>query len=290
MKKILLSAVASALLTSTAYAGGDISPVEPLITIPEIVEDEFVNLGLYTLGLKVGTLGIGLDASIPLSKFTDAPLAKHFNIRANINGFTYSRDLTDDIENFTSDFSTFGDKVDGELNLLTVGLLLDYYPFEQAQFRISAGVYYNGNSIDVTGSSASQTTPQEIATDLTLQIEGTSETSGDLTFNDVSPYIGMGWGNRGAEAGWSWSLDIGAMYHGMPTVDARIDSLTGKATLTDNGVITIYDMATNPNAKDDLNKEFTAAIDDVNTEAENDENAKYTKWYPVIAIGVTYSF
>jgi len=288
MKKLLLSAVASALLTSTVYAGGDISPVEPKITIPELKADApFVNLGLYTVGLKVGTLGLGIDASMPLSKFTDAPLAKHFNVRANINGLKYSRDITSYIQKFTNNFSTFGDTATGTLNLFTAGLLLDYYPFEQAQFRLSAGVYYNANKITVAGSTTRNTT-QDIANNISLQVNGTATTSGDLTFNKTSPYIGMGWGNRGAEAGWSWSLDIGAMYHGIPTVNARVDSLTGNATVTDNNKNTTnkYNSTQLPS----FNKEFASAVDTVNTEIKNNSNVKYTKWYPVIAIGVTYSF
>ena len=276
MKRILLSTLTSALLTSTAYAGTtDIAPVVPIIDIPEIVvEDEFVNLGLYTLGLKVGTLGIGLDASVPLSKFTDAPIAKHFNLRGNINGFSYSHNLdefTDEIEEIDLSAMTS----DGQIDLLTVGLLLDYYPFEQAQFRFTAGAYYNGNQIGIDANGNASDIELE---DSDYTITGNVAVDISSKLDTIAPYIGMGWGNRGAEAGWSWSLDIGAMYQNIPALEGNIDA---KGTIEkDNIVIDL------PSLKND----YQDALSEASNEIENDENAKYTKWYPVIAFGITYSF
>lgn len=296
MKRLLLSAVASAVLTTNAFAGGDIAPIEPIITIPEIQEAPFELGSFYTLGLKVGTLGIGVDASVPLSKYFESPVAKHFGLRANLNYFTYSRKILDVVpSSLKTDFETFGKNADGTIDLLTVGLLLDYYPFEQAQFRFTAGAYYNGNKVGITGNPSSSTERFEIPNSggEYLVFNGTGTVSGNSVLNNVSPYLGMGWGNRGGEKGWSWSMDIGAMYHGTPQIegDATIDS--GKVTHYDvnDNVLNTFDADANKAlAQSDLNAEFNPAIDDVNSEIKNNSNSKYFKWYPVVAIGITYSF
>ena len=255
MKKILLSTIAVLAMSGVAVAGpGVIETDKPIAIIPhDVVYGSF-----YTVGLRVSTLGVGVDVSMPLSR--------HFNLRANVNGLTYSRNLDDIIKNQGGiDINAFGGTADGKISFLTVGLLIDWYPFETSDFFLSGGVYYNANKITLSGNG--KTTLN--GTDYKASV------SGDLLFGkSVAPYIGLGWGNRGDEAGWSWSFEIGGMYENIPTISLNPTDTTG---LNASNVIS-------------LNNDIKVEETKVNDEISNNNLSKYTKIYPVISFGITYSF
>jgi len=254
MKKIVLSVATIAMMTTAANAGKNVAPVEAVIVeIPELVKVE--ESSLYTAGLKVGTLGLGAELSIPLSD--------SFSLRANVNGFSYS---DDDV------YEDAGDEIayDATIDLLTVGLLLDYYPMESSQFRVTAGVYYNGNGFDATME----------PTNGTYDIDGVpynaadiGSLSADASFDDVAPYIGIGWGNKGTEAGWGFSIDVGAMYQGDAELNADV---TRGAGIPNNA------------AGDALFSDIEDSVEAERVTAEDDLSD--FQWYPVIMVGVTYTF
>ncbi len=256
MKKIVLSTVALTMIGSSLYAGGSIAPAE-IAPSPIVVEDVDMGTSLYTAGFKVGTLGLGAELSIPLSDF--------FSVRASVNGFSYS-----DEDVYEDD----GDEIayDASIDLLTVGLLLDFYPIESSQFRLSAGAYYNGNGTDAmmeptNGEYEINGFPYK-ATDIGIM-------TADAEFDTVAPYIGIGWGNKGSESGWGFSIDVGAMYHGETTLNA--EATRGVGIPADNG---------GPN--DILFDQIQADVETERQDAEDEIND--FKWYPVIMVGVTYTF
>ena len=230
MKKLL----ASILILSSAYAGGVKNIVEPKCTTIDIVQESY-----YNIALKVGTLGVGVDFSMPITNY--------LNARLNVNGFSYSYDTTQNGIDYSATAS-----------LLTAGALLDYYPMSTNAFRISAGVYYNGNKVEGDVSVVGST------------FNGNSYANGSVAleskFNEVAPYIGIGWGNKGDEKGWGLSVDIGAMYHGEPGIDATVTTTLPLATAN-------------------------ALKNDVETERAKLENDfKSYSFYPVVMIGATYTF
>ena len=166
--------------------------------------------------LKVGTLGIGFDASTPINET--------YSVRVNINGLSYS-DTQD------SDGNTY----DGTLDLFTAGLLLDAYPF-QNNFRLSTGVYYNDNGF------SGSVTPLGTQT---VEINGVTYTSTDITklntdvtFNKIAPYLGIGWGNDAKDKGWGFTFDLGVLYHGEGTASLTTDiNNPALATQINNGLI-----------------------------------------------------
>ena len=177
-----------------------------------------------------------------------------FALRLNVNGLRYSRQETiDDVD------------YDGTISLLTVGGLVDYHPFTNA-FRISAGAYYNGNKFSGTATpSATQT----------LNIGNNTYTGAEIgrldaqvDFNKFAPYLGIGWGSDARQEGWGFSFDLGVMYQGSPQVDATAA----------------------------INASLPAAVkqailDDIEVEKQNiQDDVKNYKWYPVIMIGVNYTF
>ncbi len=229
MKNILI--LISALLLTSLYAKADviIDPIE--YNIQE--ETEPVNVAL-----KIGTLGIGLD----VSRFIDENLATRFNL----NTASYSDTTTDSDTEY-----------DIDIDLLTVGILLDYYPFE-TEFRLSVGAYYNATKFAGIAKSNSGS----------VNIDGTDYLLSDLgalkskvTFNKISPYIGIGTGNDARKEGIGFTFDLGVMYHGTPEVDL---------TVSNAGVV----------SQAQINAEIKSIEDDMSS----------FKFYPVIAIGINYTF
>ena len=259
MRKILISAVACALLSGSAYAGGKgvLKTDDVVIEIPTV--EETIEYGsYYSIGLKAGTLGIGLDVAMPLSD--------HFSLRGNVNGFKY--DFTDIIEKaLPSGSINFGNITGGNMELLTAGILVDYFPW-QTGLRLSAGAYYNANKFTVEGT-ANPTASIVIdgTTYTNTQVTGATST---LDFDNLAPYIGLGWGSDTRTKGWGLSFDLGVMYHGTPK----------------NILNVIQNPANIAAVATAINTSTTTANATIATELDKTE----FKFYPVVMLGITYSF
>jgi len=226
MKKILFGSVIVMMVITGAFAEGN--------------EDQ-------NMALKVGTLGLGVDYSTTINK--------DMAFRFNINGASTSRKETID--------ST---KYDGDLKLLTVGALLDYYPSE-GTFRLTAGAYYNANKFDLVATPSLSDS---------ISIGDNSYTGAEIghlnstvEFNKIAPYIGLGWGNKpSAEKGWGFTFDLGAMYQGsaIATAEAIVNNAVSQT----------------------VKNKITTDVEQERQKIEDDMGS-YT-WYPVIMIGVNYTF
>lgn len=143
----------------------------------------------FGLGVKAGTLGVGVEGTFGLSK--------RFNLRAGVNSYSYSTDET------ASDI-----RYDAELDLQSAAVLLDWHPFAGA-FRLSAGYVHNKNALRVTGTTTSVGSGNYPA--------GVTVT-GDVTFKKNVPYAGIGWGNAARPGFIGMSFEVGAVFQGTPTV------------------------------------------------------------------------
>jgi len=189
---------------------------------------------------KIGTLGYGLDASTPINDT--------YSVRFNINGLNYSDSQSQDGNNYK-----------GDLELFTAGILVDAYPADN-NFRITTGLYYNGNGF--TGTVTPSATQTVELNGVTYTSADVAKVNADVSFNKIAPYFGIGWGNDARDKGWGFTFDLGALYHGKGTAD-----------LTAEGI-------NNPAVNQALAKEEASINDDL---AGN-------KFYPVVALGVNYTF
>ena len=201
----------------------------------------------YNTALKAGSLGAGLD----ISNMVNDKVA----LRANINGLRINRN-----ENL-SDIS-----YDGTLTLLTVGVLADYYPFETS-FRLSGGLYYNGNKLEGTATPASGETI-DLGDNNYIGVNQIGRVDAKIDFNKVAPYLGVGWGNKPTSGGWGFTFDLGVMYQGSPEVYA-------------NAV---------PNASLPQSVKDQIAVDVEKERKKIEDDASSYKWYPVLMLGVNYTF
>ena len=245
MKKIVGSML---LVASTTFVVADEVKVaeDTNVTVTKKASkvESLDNQRAFNTALKLGTLGVGLDVSTPINDKLSA--------RFNLNGASYTDTDTQDDNDY-----------EGTLDLLTAGVLLDYYPFEN-NFRLSGGAYYNGNGFKGNIKPSATTS---------IDINGKEYNVGDigsldseLSFDKVAPYVGLGWGNDAHDKGWGFTFDLGVMYHGK-----------GEATLTPKDVSPLVDRA-------ELDRNVKNEEQDI-----NDDLSDY-KFYPVVALGVNYSF
>ena len=200
------------------------------------------------LGLTadLGTTGLGLHLSTPL--------------RPNLNarfGFNYAK--------YSYTGSTSNVNYNFDLRLNTLDALLDYFPNDSG-FRVSGGVSYNNNKVDAIGkpnASGTYTLNGNVYNSANAGV-----LNGKIAFRNVSPYLGVGWGNAvRKEAGWGLSADAGVLFQGSANTSLTNSGCTAPAPVcaqlgTDVGV---------------ENARLRDKADDL-------------KLYPVIRVGASYRF
>ena len=197
------------------------------------------------LSVKAGTLGLGVELSTSLLPNT--------RLRGGFNYLSYSFDST--ISNIDYEFEP-------EFNSLS--LLFDYHPFS-GTFFLSGGAYINNNSVGVTGSVSPPNVPTPYQ-DLAFLADMVS-ISGDVEFQPIAPYAGLGWRSNSGETGWGMALEFGVLFQGSPDVT----NLRINAPLDVNNVSEVQD--------------FLAE-----QEKEIEDELSRFEFYPVASALVTYHF
>ena len=212
-----------------------------VLTTVLIVAAAPVLAGPYDVGLTVGTLGVGVQAGMII-------VPNKLDVRAGLSGLNYNYNTT-----------SSGVDYSGELKLETVSVLGDWHPFEGG-FRVTGGLFQNGNQFALTGNATSGNFTFNNNTYTAAQA-GTVTAS--VAFPSVAPYIGFGWDDNSATTGFHFSSDVGLMYQGRPS-----------ATLTATGAAT--------------NAVLAADVQAAQTTLQNDLN-KF-EFYPVAQISLNYRF
>ena len=194
------------------------------------------------LGVKASTLGLGLDLT--------GRLSERLNVRAGFHpGPSYTHTATaGDIE------------YEFEVELLSASAGLDWFPGD-AGFHFSGGLILNRNEVDAA---ARSTATYEIG-GRTYTPAQTGSLLGTLSFKDLAPYVGLGFGNpvsAGKRIG--FALDLGLVLAGSPRVE-----------LTSTGSI-----ASDPAFQRDLQAE----------EDELEDSLSQFEVYPLVSFAVTYRF
>lgn len=191
------------------------------------------------LSAKVGTLGFGLDATVGANDY--------LGFRCGINWMALELKVLADEGTINTD-----------MDWLSYGLLMDVYPFGGG-FRITGGALINQNAFKMD---ADLDEPVELAgQDFWLD-----DLTGEVTFRDFAPYVGIGVGNAvGSDGRWHFVLDVGILFQGEPEVSAQ-------ATASDPAWQGLVDEA--------LDEEV----------ADIEEDAKVFQWYPVISLGLSFKF
>jgi hypothetical protein len=190
---------------------------------------------------KCSTLGLGGEAHVQITP--------GINARLGANVFNLDLDGTEsDIE------------YDFGLDLLSCSALCDWHVFG-GSFRITAGVILNDTNVDLTAKSATSLT----IGDETYTTDDITSLTGQMTFNDIAPYVGFGWGSAFDNEGrWGIITDFGVAFVGSPEV-----ALSASGPLSDNDIFLT-----------ELERE----------RAQFEEDIKDFKFYPVISLSLFYRF
>jgi hypothetical protein len=209
------------------------------------------------IGVKVSTLGVGVEAA--------TPLAGKFNVRGGFNMFRYSRDITNN-----------GIQYNAQLQFQSAEAHLDWFPF--GGFHVSPGIlFYNGNQL--TGTAA-------VPGGKNFSVGGTSYESdpltpvtgtGKLNFLKVSPSIMVGVGNLIPRNGrrYSFLFEVGGAYQG----SARV-ALNLAGNVCDSMGLNCRAISTDATVQANIQAQQTKIQNDINP----------YRFFPVVSLGVGFNF
>ncbi len=204
--------------------------------------NSFAKQGDISLALKGGTLGIGGEAGVALSD--------DLVLRGGVNYLKFDFDSTISDIDYTM-----------EPEFKNGSLLLDWHPFS-GSFRLTGGLYINGNEVNVDGTYRRDLLPTELQ-----QYAGLARVKGTVDFNSIAPYAGLGWNSNHGEKGWGLAFDIGVMFQGSPNV-------------SDLHVEAPFDINGNPEVTRFLDEQKKAIEDDLDP----------FQYYPVASLTLSYNF
>ena len=177
-------------------------------------------------------------------------LSQRAALRLNADGYNFTQSNTHDSIDY-----------DMKLKLQTVSLLGDWFPFAN-NFRVSLGAMFNGNKFALKGQPSGGS---YIINGVPYNAQDVGSLEAAVKFRKAAPYLGIGYG-RPINSGLSLILDLGVMFQGSPR--SKID-----ATCT----------ATTPDCAA-LQRDAAAE------QSKLDESLHEFKYYPVISVGLAYTF
>jgi len=168
-----------------------------------------------------------------------------------LNVDRYNRTQSSDQDNIQYDM---------KLKLQTASLLGDWFPFAN-NFRISAGAMFNGNKFTMKGQPTGGTFT---INDQTYAAAEVGSLEAEVKFKKAAPYFGIGYG-RPINRGLSLIFDAGIMFQGSPR--SKIDVSCGTT-------VRCAQLQSDASAE----------------ESSLDDSLHSFKYYPVISLGLAYTF
>ncbi|HEY5798608.1 MAG TPA: hypothetical protein VIT92_00230 [Burkholderiaceae bacterium] len=215
-------------------------------------------LAAATAGLALTAAGAHADTTVAavigttgLGLQVSAPFSEKWAVRLGANGMARSYDTTSNQVRY-----------DLDLKIRSVDLLLDFHPMMNP-FRVSAGVTYNGNTLTGVARPAGAS---YVFNGRSYPTASIGRVDADVEFRAGAPYLGIGWGTSARMSGsWSFVSDLGVQFTGQPTARVVSRDCTGPLC---------------PTLAADL------AVERAKLQDELDK----LKAYPVVRVGVSYTF
>jgi hypothetical protein len=179
------------------------------------------------------------------------PMTDASALRLELNGLNVSKNFSED-----------GSDYDGRLKNNSVAAMVDWHFLEGSSFRATAGLVFNDGGIHASGRSSAGT---YTVGGTTVSADAGERVDVDADFRKISPYLGIGWSKTTKEKGFSFFGDIGAFY-AKPEARLRLTPVLNTAV-----------NAADPSAIERETDKIQDRFDKL-------------KWYPVLRIGVRYTF
>ena len=213
----------------------------------------------YGIDWHVGVNGAGFDFASALSS--------RLSFRTGLDFFAYSRQ-----------FSASGVPVDANIHLQSAHVDLDWYP-RGGRFHIGPRmVFFNNNSFAGQSTVPSGTTLTLDGQDFTGSQTDPLQGSGKISFAPVAPGMTIGFGNLAAKKGGHWKVPVeaGFYYVGQPRLQVNF---TGQACSPDDPTV-CEDVSQDQDFQTSLAKFIT----------RENHNLSYARFFPILSVGVGYSF
>ncbi len=213
---------------------------QPVANTPAPNQKQPLGLGVST---GIGTLGIGVNVA--------KSLTPQLNGRLGFNFGKLDASRTDS-----------GISYDSQLNLSSVQLFGDYYPFSSSGFRVTGGLVAQNNTFSVT----SKPSNGNYTIDNTqYSASAVGSLTGEYKYaNSIAPYIGIGIGKSTSD-GFGFNADLGVMFTGAPKVSLNASNPT---------------FNNNPITRTQLDNQVR----------QTESDLKGFNVYPVISVGLSYGF
>ncbi len=207
-------------------------------------------LGSYfQFGAHGGNLGWGVDVGYDVSQL--------FTVRLLTNrlGSNYNK-------------TEAGISYKGDLMLQSFGLAFDWHPLGNG-IRLTGAAYNNRNALSIGAKGELGLGDENYSGNMDVEMD----------FNDLAPYLGVGWSSNRGSAGFGFGLEVGALFQGAPRLSAsgKIENCAfsvskgGKAKVCNTSPKTLTS---------DLEKEHK----------ELRKSLKNFTIYPVASVGISYHF
>ncbi|HZB88987.1 MAG TPA: hypothetical protein VE291_10045 [Terracidiphilus sp.] len=239
--------------------------------------------------------GIGAVQSIPLPRVPStmpafsrlafgagiSPLGVNLQAATNLNRYTNARFVGNILNLNINNISTNGFDVAAKLNLSSAGASVDFYPFPRHALRFSPGLlFYNRNQASglftAQGGASFTLNGNTYYSSQSNPVQG----NGILGLHSRSRVFTAtaGWGNIIPRGGGHLSapFEAGVAFIGAPTVAVNLTS----GQVCDAAGANCVNVATDPGAQADLAQQV----------AKYTGNVAQLRTYPIVSIGVAYSF
>lgn len=191
-----------------------------------------------SVGLNVGTTGIGADIAMPATRFLDieAGISIMPKIKYNTNlHLNLSTSAINPILPTPIDLDDI--PAQGKLKMINGKLMINFYPIVVSSFHISVGAYFGSTEVaEIYNTIDGQLLPiyqaNTFIKDNNLPFDEIGLTVGDyqltpdingnvratLKSNNFKPYVGLGFGRAVPKKRIGFKFDLGAMFWGSPEV------------------------------------------------------------------------
>lgn len=217
------------------------------------------NYRTFTISADGGTTGLGGSVSW---RFSD-----NFGVRGGVNYFSY------DTDEFTYTTKPNGgasqeQKFNVTLRLLSEPIALDYYPSPKSAFHVSIGALVNQNRFTSTVKNSGVVNSTYTFNGVDYLQSAVGDFDMEVKQQTLSPYLSVGTTFYFTKTKhWALNGELGVAYTGSPKVSLSAPNHDPALDAT-------------PNFSDDVRGE----------ESKIGKDAKDFKFYPIVKIGVSYSF
>lgn len=241
--------VCSLLMGVLGYGQSAVTPVSGQ-------EGKFGNAGA---GVKVSTLGVGVEAAVQVTSRT--------NLRAGVNVLGYSRGFNKD-----------GVAYAGHLNFKTFEAHYDIFPWAKS-FHISPGVLvYAADPIKATASVPANQSFTLGGVDYISDPADPVTGSGKIDFYKAAPTVTVGFGNlisRNESKHFSVPVEFGVAFQGSPKA-----TLALAGSVCDSTGLNCRTVASDPTVQSNILSE----------QNKLNHSMRFFKAYPILSVGFGYKF